>query len=82
MILQVPMEIRTDQAARILADAAGPAGDAVVLPFRFCSAQRGGCFAELELRDDVALRGSVSGTGGVRSTESNSFLCDCVRLAP
>jgi invasion protein IalB len=55
MILQIPLDARIDQPARLSADPA-QAQDAVVLPFRFCSAVRGGCFAELELRDDAPLR--------------------------
>jgi invasion protein IalB len=56
MVLQVPLEIRTDQPARIIADPAAPAGQAVELPFRMCSAARGGCFAEAELIGDIALQ--------------------------
>ncbi len=56
MVLQVPIEVRTDQPARVLADPAAPADQAVVLAFRLCSAQRGACFAEQELRDEAVLR--------------------------
>lgn len=48
MLVQVPLELRVDQAARILADPAGPPAEAIILPFRLCSAARGGCFGELE----------------------------------
>jgi invasion protein IalB len=47
MLVQVPVELRVDQPARILVDPATPA-EAISLPFRLCSATRGGCFGELE----------------------------------
>lgn len=55
MILQVPLEIRTDFAAKVMADPAAPAEHALDLPFRMCSAARGGCFAEAELTGDAGL---------------------------
>jgi invasion protein IalB len=48
MLVQVPLELRVDQPARVLVDPAAPATEGVSLPFRLCSASRGGCFAELE----------------------------------
>jgi len=56
IIAQLPIELRVDQPARLLPDPAAPPTEGVTLPLRLCSAARGGCFAELELRDDVALR--------------------------
>jgi len=56
MILQVPLEIRTDFAAKVMADPAAPAEQALDLPFRMCSVARGGCFAEAELTGDAALQ--------------------------
>ncbi len=46
MLVQVPLEMRVDQPARILVDPAGT--EAISLPFRLCSVSRGGCFGELE----------------------------------
>lgn len=37
-----------DQPARVLVDPSAPPAEALTLPFRLCSAQRGGCFGELE----------------------------------
>jgi invasion protein IalB len=48
MLVQVPLELRVDQPARVLVDPAAPAAEGVSLPFRLCSVSRGGCFAELE----------------------------------
>ena len=48
MLAQLPLELRVDQPARLLLDPAAPAAEALSLPFRLCSASRGGCFAELE----------------------------------
>ncbi|MCX7371016.1 MAG: invasion associated locus B family protein [Alphaproteobacteria bacterium] len=56
IIAHLPIELRVDQPARLLPDPAAPLTEGVTLPLRLCSAARGGCFAELELRDDVALR--------------------------
>ena len=56
MILQVPLEIRTDQPAKVMADPAAPADQALDLPFRMCSAARGGCFAEAQLLGDEGLQ--------------------------
>lgn len=54
IILQVPLEARVEEAARLQADPA--AGEALSLPFKLCSVARGGCFAEAELPHDAALR--------------------------
>lgn len=54
VILQVPLEVRVEEAARLQADPA--AADALSLPFKLCSVARGGCFAEAELPNDAALR--------------------------
>ncbi len=48
MLVQVPLELRVDQPARVLVDPAAPATEGASLPFRLCSVSRGGCFAELE----------------------------------
>lgn len=48
MLVQVPLELRVDQPARVLVDPAAPATEAASLPFRLCSTARGGCFAEME----------------------------------
>lgn len=56
VILQVPIEARVEEAARLQADPAAAAGEALSLPFRLCSVARGGCFAEAELPNDAALR--------------------------
>lgn len=48
MLVQVPLELRVEQPARILTDPAAPATEGLSLPFRLCSTARGGCFAELE----------------------------------
>lgn len=55
MLVQVPLEIRVDQPARLLMDPAAPAAEALSLPFRLCSAARGGCFGELEAIPPAAL---------------------------
>ncbi|MBB3898514.1 invasion associated locus B family protein [Roseococcus suduntuyensis] len=56
VILQVPLEVRVEEAARLQADPAAAAGEALSLPFKLCSVARGGCFAEAELPNDAALR--------------------------
>lgn len=56
VILQVPIETRVEEAARLQADPAAAAGEALSLPFKLCSVARGGCFAEAELPNDAALR--------------------------
>jgi invasion protein IalB len=48
MLVQLPVELRVDQPARLLPDPAAPPAEAIALPFRLCSAARGGCFGELE----------------------------------
>jgi len=54
VILQVPLEVRVEEPARLQADPA--ANDAVSLPFKLCSVARGGCFAEAEMTNDATLR--------------------------
>lgn len=49
MLVQLPLELRVDQPARLWLDPAAPPAEALTLPFRLCSAQRGGCFGELEV---------------------------------
>ncbi|WP_206931491.1 invasion associated locus B family protein [Roseococcus thiosulfatophilus] len=56
VILQVPIEARVEEAARLQADPAAAAGEALSLPFKLCSVARGGCFAEAELPNDAVLR--------------------------
>lgn len=48
MLVQLPLEMRVDLPARLLADPAAPIAEALNLPFRLCSASRGGCFGEME----------------------------------
>ena len=48
MLVQLPLEMRVDQPARLLLDPAAPPAEALSLPFRLCSATRGGCFGELD----------------------------------
>ncbi|UPY35900.1 invasion associated locus B family protein [Sediminicoccus sp. KRV36] len=48
MLVQLPLELRVDQPARLLIDPGAPPAEALILPFRLCSASRGGCFGELE----------------------------------
>jgi invasion protein IalB len=48
MLVQLPLELRVDQAARLLLDPAATPAEAINLPFRLCSAARGGCFGEVE----------------------------------
>lgn len=48
MVVQLPLELRVDQPARLLLDPAAPPAEALSLPFRLCSASRGGCFGEME----------------------------------
>lgn len=48
MLVQLPVELRVDIPARLLLDPTAPAAEALSLPFRLCSAGRGGCFAELD----------------------------------
>ncbi len=54
IILQVPIEARVEEAARLQSDPA--AAEALSLPFKLCSVARGGCFAEAELPNDAVLR--------------------------
>lgn len=54
MLVQLPIELRVDQPARLLADPAAPA-DAFTLPFRLCSTGRGGCFGEIESLPEPAI---------------------------
>ncbi len=56
LIVQVPLEVRVDAPLRLIHDPAAPAAEALSPTYRMCSAQRGGCFAELDLRDDAAIR--------------------------
>lgn len=48
MLVQLPLELRVDQAARVVLDPAATPPEVINLPFRICSASRGGCFGELE----------------------------------
>ncbi len=48
MLVQLPLELRVDQPARLLTDPAAPVADALNLAFRLCSTARGGCFGEIE----------------------------------
>lgn len=71
VILQVPLEARVEEAARLQADPA--AAEALSLPFKLCSVARGGCFAEAELPNDAALRrlrarGDAAGRVSFRDT--------------
>lgn len=54
VILQVPIEARVEEAARLQADPA--AAEELSLPFKLCSLARGGCFAEADLPNDAVLR--------------------------
>ena len=54
VILQVPIEARVEEPARLQPDPA--AVEALSLPFKLCSVARGGCFAEAELPNDATLR--------------------------
>jgi invasion protein IalB len=53
-VAQVPVNVQVAQAARLVLDAAGRQEAPLVLTFRNCVPA--GCFAELELRDQAALR--------------------------
>lgn len=48
MLVQLPLELRVDQAARLLLDPAATPPEVINMPFRLCSASRGGCFGEME----------------------------------
>lgn len=48
MLVQLPLELRVDQAARLVLDPATTPAEAINMPFRLCSASRGGCFGEIE----------------------------------
>jgi invasion protein IalB len=48
MLVQLPLELRVDQAARLVLDPTAAPPEAINLPFRLCSASRGGCFGETE----------------------------------
>jgi invasion protein IalB len=48
MLVQLPLELRVDQAARLVLDPTANPPEAITLPFRLCSASRGGCFGEME----------------------------------
>ncbi|MEI6159164.1 MAG: invasion associated locus B family protein [Roseococcus sp.] len=48
MLVQLPLELRVDQPARLLLDPAAPPAEGLTLPFRLCSLARGGCFGEME----------------------------------
>lgn len=48
MLVQLPLELRVDLPARLMIDPAAAPAEAVSLPFRLCSASRGGCFGEIE----------------------------------
>jgi len=55
MLVQLPLEMRVDLPARLLLDPAAPPAEALSLPFRLCSASRGGCFGEMEAVPATAL---------------------------
>ncbi len=55
MLVQLPLEMRVDLPARLLLDPAAPPAEALSLPFRLCSASRGGCFGEIEAVPAAAL---------------------------
>ena len=64
MLVQLPLELRVDQAARLLLDPAATPPEAITLPFRLCSASRGGCFGEVEaLAPAVIARLRARGEG-------------------
>jgi invasion protein IalB len=48
MLVQLPLELRVDQAARLVLDPATTPTEVINMPFRLCSASRGGCFGEIE----------------------------------
>lgn len=55
MLVQLPVELRVDQAARLVLDPAATPAEAINLPFRLCSASRGGCFGETEALAPVLI---------------------------
>lgn len=64
MLVQLPLELRVDQAARLVLDPAATPPEAINLPFRLCSASRGGCFGEVEtLAPAVIARLRARGDG-------------------
>ncbi len=66
MLVQLPLELRVDQAARLVLDPAATPPEAINLPFRLCSASRGGCFGETEALAPVLItrmRGRGDGQG-------------------
>jgi hypothetical protein len=79
MLLQLPLELRVDQPARVFSEATD--GDPLGLPFRVCSAARGGCFADLELRDDtilMRLRAKSDGQGRIEFNDAAGRLVQAI----